>query len=73
MKQASDENKENINQGPLVDPISNSPNWHHKDGMAGSKESFLWDLGSERVHFIGIVQYKMVSNQTFRNLHCLGV
>ena len=31
--------KRNINMGLLVDPISNSPNKHHKNCMADTKEN----------------------------------
>ena len=36
-------------RGLLVDPIPNSPNLHHKNGMANSRENYRIDIGSERV------------------------
>ena len=35
--------------GLLVDPISNSPDWHHENCMVDSKENYYWDLGSKKV------------------------
>ena len=29
--------------------MPNSPNWHHKNCLAGSKEYLWWDLGSQRI------------------------
>ena len=38
--------KKNIIRVLLVDPIPNSPNYHHINCMADSKENYLWNLGS---------------------------
>ena len=38
IKQTSDKDKQNINEGKLFDAIQNSPNLHHKSFMADSKE-----------------------------------
>ena len=38
-------NKQCILGGFLVDPIPNSPNSHHKNCIADSKENYQWDLG----------------------------
>ena len=38
--------KKNIIRVLLVDPIPNSPNCHHINCMADSKENYLWNLGS---------------------------
>ena len=46
IKQRSDENKEKYKLG---DKLINSPNKHHENCMADSKENYWWDLGSERV------------------------
>ena len=41
-------------RGLLVDPIPNSPNWHHKNNMEGSKKNYLWDLGKEMLKMYAI-------------------
>ena len=38
--------KKNIIRVLLVDPIPNSPNYHHINCMADSKENYLWNLGN---------------------------
>ena len=38
-------NKQCILGGFLLDPIPNSPNSHHKNCTADSKENYQWDLG----------------------------
>ena len=42
--------------GLLVDPIPNSLNQHHKNGMADRKENYKLDLGSEKVKEEGITE-----------------
>ena len=43
-----EERKKSI-RGLLVDPVPSSPNWHHKNCLADSKEYLWWDLGSQRI------------------------
>ena len=40
----------------LLDPIPNSPNYHHKNCIADSKENYYWDVGRERVKWYYSVQ-----------------
>ena len=40
IKQTSDENKKNINQGLIVDPVPNSPNQHYMNYIVDSKENY---------------------------------
>ena len=41
---------QNIKKQLLVDPIPSSPNSHHKNCMAESKENYKWDLESENIN-----------------------
>ena len=41
-------------RGLLVDPIPNSPNWHHKNYTEGSKKNYKWDLGKEMLKMYAI-------------------
>ena len=44
--------------GLLIDPISNSPNWHQNNYAEDREENYYWDLGSLRVNSCLQIKYQ---------------